>query len=72
MLARDRAQVHLDVGPVLGLIGAQLFGFEAAERPLDLGFLTRRHEEHEPRRQPRELAGYDVKQRLLQLLGHLV
>jgi hypothetical protein len=37
VLARDRAQVNPDVGPVLGLIGAQLFGCEAAERPLDLG-----------------------------------
>eukprot|EP00900_Chrysochromulina_parva_P017081 jgi/Chrpa1/25374/Chrysochromulina_OHIO_Genome00006637-RA len=69
---RDRAQVHLDVGPVLGFIGAQLFGFEAAERPTDLGLLTRRHEELEPRRQPRELAGDDCKQWLLRLLGQLV
>ena len=72
VLARDRAQLHLDVGPVLGLIGAQLFGCEAAERPPDLGLLARSHEELEPRRQQRELAGDDVQQRLLRLLGQLV
>jgi hypothetical protein len=72
VLARDRAQVYLDIGPVLGLIGKQLFGYEAAESPRDLGLRTRRHEELEPRRQPRELAGDDGEQRLLRLLGQLV